>query len=74
MRRDSDIKDGREYDDEDVGAVRSIFRALSSSVSDSKGKWQVIVLDHADDGIYGEIDGVHEVDNWCNGRCKSLPR
>jgi hypothetical protein len=72
VRRDSDSEVRRDYEDEDVGAVRSIFSALSSSVSDSKGKWQVIVLDHADDGIYGEIDGVHEVDNWRGGR-KLIP-
>jgi hypothetical protein len=60
------------YEDEDVDAVKNIFTTLAKSVLESKGAWQCIVLDHADEGIYGGIDGVHEVQVWRNGK-KLIP-
>ena len=47
--------------------MKSIFKTLAKSVLASNGEWQSIVLDHADAGIYGDIDGVHEVDVWRDG-------
>jgi len=61
------------YDsDEDVEAVKNMFKTISHSIEASKGLWQVIILDHADDSIYGEIEGIYEVDVWRNGR-KLIP-
>ena len=60
------------YKDEDVDAVKSMFATIAKSVADAKGAWQGIVLDHADDSIYGEIAGVHEVDVWRDGK-KLIP-
>lgn len=57
---------------EDEEAVRKIFQTLADSVKESGGKWQCIVLDHADNDIYGGIEGVHEVDVWRNGK-KLIP-
>lgn len=59
-------------DDEDVSAVKNIFKTISNSIETSKGLWQALVLDHADDIIYGEIDLVHEVDIWRDGK-KLIP-
>ncbi|MBG6233787.1 FtsZ-binding cell division protein ZapB [Pedobacter sp. CAN_A7] len=60
-------------DDEDVTAVKNIFKTISNSIkTSSNGKWQAIILDHADDIIYGEIDLIHEVDVWRNGK-KLIP-
>jgi len=67
LHRGEESKDNSSYKDEDVDAVKSIFKTLAKSVLASKGKWQSIVLDHADSGIYGDIDGVHEVDVWRDG-------
>lgn len=61
------------YANEDVNAVRSIFKTLADSVKSQQGKWQCIVLDHAGDEIYGGIENVHEVDVWRDGR-KLIPR
>ncbi|QJD96250.1 DUF3732 domain-containing protein [Mucilaginibacter robiniae] len=52
-------------DDEDAEAVRKIFQTISKSISESNGLWQAIILDHADDSIYGK--DVHEVAVWRNG-------
>jgi hypothetical protein len=59
-------------DDEDVEAVKNIFKTISNSVKASNGMWQAIILDHADDIIYGEIANVKEVDIWRNGK-KLIP-
>ncbi|MDD2108314.1 DUF3732 domain-containing protein [Pseudomonas asiatica] len=61
------IDQERNYLDEDVDAVRGIFKTLSDSVEAMKGKWQCIVLDHAGMDIYDGIANIHEVDVWRNG-------
>lgn len=58
--------------DEDTKAVRKIFETLSQSIQSTNGAWQGIVLDHVDKSVYGEVDGVHEVENWRNGN-KLIP-
>jgi len=70
--RGSQVSDETKYDDEDVKAVVGIFQTLADSVKEQKGKWQCIVLDHARDEIYGEIEEVYEVDVWRDGK-KLIP-
>jgi hypothetical protein len=60
------------YEDEDVEAVKNMFKTIANSVSAQKGAMQCIILDHADDSIYGGIEGIHEVDVWRNGK-KLIP-
>ena len=71
IKRD-DVDNDLQYEDEDVSAVKSMFKTLAKSVLDNEGAWQCIVLDHADGDIYGDIKGVHEVANWRNGE-KLIP-
>lgn len=60
------------YLDEDIDAVRSIFKTLAASVRAAQGNRQYIVLDHAGEGIYSGIEGVHEVEIWREGK-KLIP-
>lgn len=60
------------YENEDMEAVKKIFKTISSSIKSEKGAWQSIILDHADSDIYGDIEGVHEVEEWRNGK-KLIP-
>lgn len=53
-------------------AVKCIFSTIAKSVSAKKGSWQCIILDHADSNIYGDIEGIHEVIEWRNGK-KLIP-
>ncbi len=69
----NDEIDDPQYEDEDIEAVRKIFRTLAKSVLEKKGAWQCIVLDHADKGIYGDIEGVVEIDEW-RGEKKLIPK
>ncbi|MFK5949377.1 MAG: DUF3732 domain-containing protein [Methylococcales bacterium] len=67
LKRGEESKDNSSYNDEDVDAVRSMFKVLAKSVLESNGEWQSIVLDHADSEVYGNIEGVYEVDVWRDG-------
>ncbi len=65
-------EDDHKYEDEDVQAVKKMFRTLADSIIGTDGAWQAIVLDHADGSIYSDIDGVHEVEEWRRGE-KLIP-
>lgn len=52
------------WTDEDVSAVRKVFLALVDTVNAAKGKLQCIVLDHADEDVWGVVSGVKLVEEW----------
>lgn len=54
--------------DEDVAAVRKVFEVLGRSVTSASGDLQVIVLDHAGPDVWGDVRGVHLVEEWREGR------
>ena len=53
--------------DEDLQAVRQIFSTLSDAALDARGEWQAIVLDHAEETVWGDLPGVHLVEEWREG-------
>lgn len=54
-------------DEEDIVAVKQIFKTISDSIIAKNGAWQGIIFDHADSDIYGKIEGVNEVEVWRDG-------
>ncbi len=56
-----------EWRDQDVEAVRKVFVAMSQAVTAASEGFQVIILDHAGNSVWGGIPLVHEVDDWRNG-------
>lgn len=58
--------------DEDVEAVKGMFTTIANSIKNAGGRWQSIILDHADDSIYGGIEGIYEVEIWRDGN-KLIP-
>lgn len=62
-----------EWRDEDVVAVEKVFRTLASEVLKAKGRLQIIVLDHADQDVWGHIAGVKLTEEWRDGRQKLVP-
>ena len=56
----------------DYLSVRKMFIALSDSIRSTGGKWQAIVLEHANEDIYRGIQDVVEVKEWRNGQ-KLIP-
>ena len=51
-------------DQEDIQAVRRIFKAMGEQAQQSGGLLQVIVLDHAHDEVWGGLPGVSLVEEW----------
>jgi len=53
-----------EWKDQDIEAVRKVFTLLGKEAVAAKGLLQVIVLDHADEAVWGSLDGVQLVERW----------
>lgn len=53
-----------EWKDQDVNAVRKVFATLAAEVGASKGRLQVIVLDHASQDVWGGIENIHALPEW----------
>lgn len=54
--------------DEDIEAVQKAFGAFSSVVGNSVDSFQIIVLDHAAENVWGDIPHVHKVEEWRGGK------
>jgi hypothetical protein len=50
--------------DEDISAVRAVFKTLGREIINAKGRLQAIVLDHAGSNVWGEIPGVTLAEEW----------
>lgn len=60
-------------DDEDRLAVEKIFKTMASAILMSNKPMQIIVLEHADKSVWGEIEKVHEVCEWRGENQKLIP-
>jgi hypothetical protein len=58
--------------DDDINRVRGLFEVVAHVVNAQKERLQVIVLDHAASEIWGDIQGVHPVEEW-RGGAKLIP-
>jgi hypothetical protein len=54
--------------DEDIEAVRMVFKTVANAAAATKDKLQVLVLDHAGSDVWGEVPGIHLVEEWREGR------
>jgi hypothetical protein len=50
--------------DTDVKKARRIFEVLSRSIKNSECQYQIIVTEHADENVWGDIEMVHKVADW----------
>jgi hypothetical protein len=64
VKRAAQVEEEHELNDEDRVAVRKVFKAFADAVNSSEGRLQIIVLDHADDGVWGKIPGVVLTEEW----------
>lgn len=65
--RDDDVSDA-DWRDEDIVAVRKVFSAVSLETQKAMGNLQVILLDHADDKVWGDIENVILIEEWRDGK------
>jgi uncharacterized protein DUF3732 len=59
-----DEVDTRTLRDQDIVAVRKVFALLGEEVTAAGGRLQIIVLDHADEGVWGGLVGVGLTEEW----------
>ena len=59
--------------DTDVEALRKVFTAFNSAVTQSSNQLQIIVLDHAAENVWASVPDIHEVEDWRQGR-KLVPQ
>ena len=59
--------------DEDVVAVRKVFQLLGAEVAEGNSRLQIIVLDHADADVWGDIPNVQLTEEW-RGGTKLVPQ
>ena len=48
----------------DLESARKIFELLDSGIKDSNERFQIIILEHADAKVYGDIDNIVEIEDW----------
>jgi hypothetical protein len=53
-----------QWRDQDVVAVRKVFSLLGEEVRNAKGRLQIIVLDYADDDVWGGLSDVQLIEEW----------
>ncbi|MDE6058479.1 MAG: DUF3732 domain-containing protein [Clostridia bacterium] len=61
------------FKDEDKEAVKKIFTCYDAFLKQTKASIQIIVTEHADDDIWGDIDSVYLVAKW-RGDEKLIPQ
>ena len=71
--KNSRLNDDEKLNDEDKEAVRKIFLAFSNYISDTKGKIQILVMEHADEDVWGNIENIHLVKRWRGNNEKLVP-
>ena len=59
--------------DEDQIAVRQIYEVVAQAISESAGRLQALILDHAANSVWGGIAGLHVAAEWRGGN-KLVPR
>lgn len=61
------------FKDEDKEAVRKIFTCYDAFLKQTRMPIQIIVMEHADEDIWGDIESVHLVAKW-RGEEKLIPQ
>ncbi|MCK1403507.1 DUF3732 domain-containing protein [Bradyrhizobium sp. 4] len=59
-----DSRDEFALRDQDVVAVRKVFALLGRETEAAGGRLQIIVLDHADEEVWGDLPGVGLTEEW----------
>lgn len=52
------------WQNEDIVAVRKVFTLFDNIITKTQGRLQIIVLDHADEEVWGGLKNVNLVEEW----------
>jgi|SoiMetStandDraft_2_1073263.scaffolds.fasta_scaffold08348_3 hypothetical protein len=65
--REEETIDEPQLQDEDIEGVRKAFQVMAHVVETAKGRFQIIVLDHASREVWGTIPNVVAFEEWRGG-------
>ena len=59
----------KKFEDKDIEQVKKMFKTFENAVKDANGNLQIIVSDHADELVWGDISDEHKhiAANWSSG-------
>src|SRR3546814_10962476 len=72
-KNDEEEEEEKSWRNEDIEAVRKVFALLAAEVLSANGRLQVIVFDHADEEVWGNLAGRSEersVGTECVSTCR----
>lgn len=69
---ESEVDRADDFTDEDVEAVKKIFKSVAKAITEDKCRWQALILDHAPDSVWQDVPNVHKVAEWRDGE-KLIP-
>jgi hypothetical protein len=72
VKEEFDLKDGFTKD-EDREGIKKVFGTFSKYLKEKDPNMQIIVMEHADEDIWGEIDNIHLVARWRGDFDKLVP-
>lgn len=72
-QKEEEKEDDPVLDDEDVLAVKKIFKAMSNALAKTKYRMQIIVLEHASELSWAGVDNVYLVEEWRGENNKLVP-
>lgn len=59
-------EDANLIEDEDKNSVKKVFVTLANFIKEAKSEFQIIVMEHADEDIWGDCDNTVLVERWRN--------
>lgn len=71
--KEGDTEVDPKLDDEDKVAVKKIFDTMAKANKVAKKPLQIIVLEHADETVWGEVENIHKVVEWRGENNKLIP-
>ena len=67
------VSDDQKLEDEDIIAVNKMFKVMSSSIKEQKENIQIIVLEHAGEEVWQDVDNVNKVCEWREENERLIP-
>ena len=73
LANDEEYDIDQELEDEDVVAVNKMFKVMGNAIESNDKNLQIIVLEHADEEVWKDVENVHKVCEWRDGNQKLIP-
>lgn len=72
-QKEDDKEEDPQLEDDDIKAVKKIFKTMSTAMEKTNHQMQIIVLEHANELAWEGINNVHLVEEWRGENNKLIP-